>query len=132
MMMRNNHERHVRAERDFLLASAHSRWVVPLIASFQDFNHLYLVMEYMVGDNFFGLLFRDDMLYEQTARWYVAQMILYVEEIHNMGWIRHDVKPDNFPISASGHLKISDFGLAFDDHWSHHQQYYINTKRVTR
>jgi len=29
-------------------------------------------------------------------------------------------------ISASGHLKISDFGLAFDGHWSHDQSYFNN------
>lgn len=34
------------------------------------------------------------------------------------------VKPDNFLISSSGHLKISDFGLAFNGHWAHSQTYY--------
>jgi serine/threonine protein kinase len=127
-MIHNNQEGHIRAERDFLVASAHSRWVVPLIESFQDCNHLYLVMEYMVGGDFLSLLFREDVLPERTAQWYIAEMILCVEETHKMGWIHRDVKPDNFLISASGHLKISDFGLAFDGHWSHHQQYYINTR----
>lgn len=127
-MLRNSQEGHIRAERDFLIASSHSRWVVPLIASFQDHNHLYLVMEYMVGGDFLGLLLREDILPELVARWYVAEMILCVEEAHKMKWVHRDVKPDNFLISASGHLKISDFGLAFDGHWSHHQQYYNSTR----
>lgn len=53
-------------------------------------------------------------------------MILCIEEAHRMKWIHRDVKPDNFLISASGHLKISDFGLAFDGHWTHNQSYYTN------
>jgi protein-serine/threonine kinase len=55
-------------------------------------------------------------------------MILCIEEAHKMKWIHRDVKPDNFLISASGHLKISDFGLAFDGHWAHNQSYYSNQR----
>ncbi|KAF2997623.1 hypothetical protein E8E13_004307 [Curvularia kusanoi] len=101
-MLRNSQEGHLRAERDFLVASESSRWVVPLVASFQDNNNLYLVMEYM----------------------YIAEMILCIEEAHKMNWIHRDIKPDNFLITSSGHLKISDFGLAFDGHWMHNQAYY--------
>jgi serine/threonine protein kinase len=42
-MLRNSQEGHLRAERDFLVASENSKWVVPLVASFQDNNNLYLV-----------------------------------------------------------------------------------------
>jgi serine/threonine protein kinase len=56
-------------------------------------------------------------------------MILCVEEAHKMKWIHRDIKPDNFLISASGHLKISDFGLAFDGHWAHSQSYHANQRQ---
>ena len=127
-MLRNCQEGHLRAERDFLVAMEKSRWVVPLIASFQDDTNLYLVMEYMVGGDFLGFLFRKDKLREKQARWYIAEMILCVEETHRSRWIHRDIKPDNFLISSSGHLKISDFGLAFDGHWAHDQRYYKNTR----
>lgn len=51
-----------------------------------------------------------------------------MEETHKMKWIHRDIKPDNFLISASGHLKISDFGLAFDGHWAHSQAYHSNQR----
>ncbi|KAA6413009.1 MAG: AGC NDR NDR kinase [Lasallia pustulata] len=125
-MLRNSQEGHLRAERDFLVASEKSMWVVPLIASFQDNTNLYLVMEYMVGGDFLGLLIRKNILKEKKARWYIAEMIMCVEEAHKLRWIHRDVKPDNFLISASGHLKIADFGLAFDGHWQHDQTYFNN------
>ncbi|GAB7347590.1 hypothetical protein MBLNU459_g4470t2 [Dothideomycetes sp. NU459] len=127
-MLRSCQEGHLRAERDLLVASEGSRWIVPLIASFQDNTNLYLVMEYMIGGDFLGMLLREDMLEEYVARWYIAEMILCVEEAHKMGWIHRDVKPDNFLISSSGHLKISDFGLAFDGHWAHSQSYYSSQR----
>jgi hypothetical protein len=67
-MLRNSQEGHLRAERDFLVASENCRWVVPLMAAFQDNNNLYLVMEYMVGGDFLGLLLREDILDESVAK----------------------------------------------------------------
>jgi len=128
-MLRNCQEGHLRSERDFLVSSENSRWVVPLIASFQDATNLYLVMDYMVGGDFLGLLFRKNILKEKHARWYIAEMILCVEETHRCRWIHRDIKPDNFLVSSSGHLKISDFGLAFDGHWAHDQRYFKNHRR---
>lgn len=125
-MVRLCQEGHIRAEREFLTASERSKWIVPLIASFQDTSHLYLVMEFEVGGDFFGLLIRHGVLSERDTMWYVAEMILCVEEAHRLGWIHRDVKPENFLISASGHLKLADFGLAFDGHWSHNQAYFNN------
>jgi protein-serine/threonine kinase len=81
-------------------------------------------MEYMSGGDFLGLLIRENILHEAVARFYTAEMILCIEEAHRLRVIHRDIKPDNFLISASGHLKISDFGLAFDGHWSHDASYY--------
>lgn len=67
-MLRNSQEGHLRAERDFLVASESSRWVVPLVSAFQDHTNLYLVMEYMLGGDFLGLLLREDILDENVAK----------------------------------------------------------------
>ncbi|KIW10859.1 hypothetical protein PV08_10158 [Exophiala spinifera] len=128
-MIRNAQEGHIRAERDFLVAAEGSKWVIPLIAAFQDYKHLYLVMEYCIGGDFLGLLIRKNVLTEDATRWYVTEMILCVEEAHRLRWIHRDVKPDNFLIGLDGHLKISDFGLAFDGDWSHDQKFYQNNRR---
>lgn len=67
-MLRNSQEAHTRAERDFLVASEGSPWIVPLIAAFQDNRNLYLVMEFMPGGDFLGLLLREDVLDEPVAK----------------------------------------------------------------
>ena len=67
-MLRACQEGHLRAERDFLVGAEGSQWVVPLIASFQDNTNLYLVMEYMIGGDFLGLLLREDVLDEEVAK----------------------------------------------------------------
>lgn len=87
-------------------------------------------MDYMPGGDFLGLLIRENVLTEPVAKFYIAEMILCIEEAHSLRCIHRDIKPDNFLISASGHLKISDFGLAFDGHWSHDTNYY-HTQRYS-
>ncbi|KAK4042452.1 hypothetical protein C8A01DRAFT_44583 [Parachaetomium inaequale] len=131
-MLRTSQEGHLRAERDLLVASEGSRWIVPLVASFQDLANLYLVMEYMPGGDFLSLLIRENILHESVARFYVAEIILCVEAAHSLKCIHRDIKPDNFLVSASGHLKISDFGLAFDGHWSHDTTYYNSHRSESR
>ncbi|ETN39173.1 uncharacterized protein HMPREF1541_05396 [Cyphellophora europaea CBS 101466] len=123
-MLRNGQEGHLRAERDFLVAAERSAWIIPLLAAFQDNKFLYLVMDFCIGGDFLGLLIRKNILSEDVTRWYMAEMILCIEEAHSMRWIHRDVKPDNFLIGADGHLKISDFGLAFDGDWEHDQRFY--------
>jgi len=60
-MLRKGQEGHVRAERDVLQAAASvSRWIVRLAYSFQDVDHLYLVMEYMPGGDLLNLLIERD------------------------------------------------------------------------
>ncbi|GJJ76388.1 hypothetical protein EMPS_08747 [Entomortierella parvispora] len=130
-MLKKGQEGHVRAERDLMTAASESAvWIVKLIYSFQDADHLYLVMEYMSGGDLLNLLIEKDIFEEDFAKFYVAEMVLCIEEAHKLGYIHRDIKPDNFLFNKEGHIKLSDFGLATDFHWAHDTAYYESQRRA--
>ena len=110
-MHKKNQVLHVRAERD-VLSEANNKWIVDLIYSFQDDIYLYLVMEYLPGGDLMSLLMKKDILSEDEARFYAAELILAIESVHKLNCIHRDIKPDNVLIDINGHIKLSDFGLS--------------------
>ena len=106
-----NQIRHVLNEQ-ILMSKASSPWIVELKASFQEDEYLYLVMEYLPGGDLMNLLIQKDILTEKEAKFYISELILAIESIHNLDCIHRDIKPDNILIDKNGHIKLSDFGLA--------------------
>ncbi|KAJ3325912.1 Rho-associated protein kinase 2 [Boothiomyces sp. JEL0866] len=98
-------------ERNALVFSQKSRWITTLYAAFQDDENLYLVMEYVCGGSMRALMNnRETVFTEEEARFYIAEMILSLEEIHNHHYIHRDVKPENYLLDSQGHIKLADFG----------------------
>ena len=106
-----NQIRHVLNEQ-IIMSKASSPWIVELKASFQEDEYLYLVMEYLAGGDLMNLLIQKDILTEKEAKFYISELILAIESIHNLDCIHRDIKPDNILIDKNGHIKLSDFGLA--------------------
>ena len=102
---------HVRAERD-VLSEAKNPWIVDLKFSFQDQKYLYLGMEFLPGGDLMSLLMVKDILPENDAKFYAAELVCAIESVHNLNCIHRDLKPDNVLIGADGHIKLSDFGLS--------------------
>jgi cell cycle protein kinase DBF2 len=120
--------RHVLTERD-ILTNAKSEWLVRLFYSFQDEKNIYLAMvskpwnltfppilitsqEYVPGGDFRTLLNNTGVLSNRHARFYIAEMFCSVDALHQLGYIHRDLKPENFLIDSTGHVKLTDFGLA--------------------
>jgi serine/threonine kinase 38 len=110
-MHKKNQVLHVRAERD-VLSQAKNQWIVELKFSFQDQKFLYLGMEFLPGGDLMTLLMARDILPEEDAKFYAAEMVLAIESVHEMNCIHRDLKPDNVLIDKDGHIKLSDFGLS--------------------
>jgi serine/threonine protein kinase len=100
-------------EREVMVKSR-SPWLARLKYCFQTQTHLYMAMEYIPGGDLKNLLDHFGAVPEDEARFYIAEMILAVDDLHKLGYIHRDLKPDNFMIDKSGHLKLIDFGLSKD------------------
>ncbi|CAI7838839.1 unnamed protein product, partial [Closterium sp. NIES-54] len=51
-------------------------------------------------------------LSEDEARFYAAEVVCALEYMHSQGVVHRDLKPENILLTASGHVRISDFGCA--------------------
>ena len=69
------------------LSKITSIWVPNLYLTFQDAFYLYLVMEYLPGGDLMNLFIQKDILMEHEARFYIAELVLAIEEIHSLGYI---------------------------------------------
>ena len=62
--------------------------------AFQDPTHVYLAMEYVPGGDFRTLLNNAGVLKEEIARFYISEMFVGVSELHKLGYIHRDLKPE--------------------------------------
>ncbi|XP_032143198.1 serine/threonine-protein kinase MRCK beta isoform X6 [Sapajus apella] len=99
-----------REERD-VLVNGDCQWITALHYAFQDENHLYLVMDYYVGGDLLTLLSKfEDKLPEDMARFYIGEMVLAIDSIHQLHYVHRDIKPDNVLLDVNGHIRLADFG----------------------
>ena len=69
-------------------------------------------MELAEGGDLFDKIESDVGVGEDVAHLYFTQLISAVTYMHSKGVGHRDIKPENILLSAEGHLKIADFGLA--------------------
>uniref|UniRef100_A0A671P5D0 non-specific serine/threonine protein kinase n=1 Tax=Sinocyclocheilus anshuiensis TaxID=1608454 RepID=A0A671P5D0_9TELE len=99
-----------REERD-VLVNGDCQWITRLYYAFQDDNFLYLVMDYYVGGDLLTLLSKfEDRLPEDMARFYLAEMVLAIDSVHQLHYVHRDIKPDNILLDMNGHIRLADFG----------------------
>ena len=106
-----NYERTL-TERTILEKVSHPN-IVKLFYALQDFDKVYLFLEYLEGGELFFHLSQEKIMSEKIACFYVAEMILALRHLHiNAGVIYRDLKPENCLLNRHGHLVLTDFGLS--------------------
>eukprot|EP00753_Platysulcus_tardus_P020519 PLAT8172.1.p1 GENE.PLAT8172.1~~PLAT8172.1.p1 ORF type:complete len:607 (-),score=216.87 PLAT8172.1:258-2078(-) len=104
----------VRTERDILamLGDVPSPFVISLRYAFLDKDYLYFILPLMSGGDLKYHLRLSARFDEERARFYAAEIGLGLAHLHRLGLLYRDLKPENILLAESGHLRLSDLGLA--------------------
>ncbi|CAO3659177.1 unnamed protein product [Umbelopsis ramanniana] len=102
---------HTFSERNVLVRTSESPFIVGLKFSFQTADKLYLIMDYVSGGELFGHLQHDKMFSEDRARFYTSELLCALEHLHKYNVVYRDLKPENILLDHNGHACLSDFGL---------------------
>nr|XP_023994240.1 ribosomal protein S6 kinase beta-2-like isoform X3 [Salvelinus alpinus] len=101
---------HTRAEREVLETVRHP-FIVDLLYAFQTGGKLYLILECLSGGELFMQLEKEGIFMEDTACFYLGEIVLALGHLHSNGIIYRDLKPENIMLNHQGHIKLTDFGL---------------------
>ncbi|XP_040269968.1 protein kinase C delta type-like [Bufo bufo] len=74
-----------------------------------------LGLEYMSCGDFDQFLNMKGRLDIPSARFYAAELVCGIQYLHSKGIIHRDLKPENILVAETGHIKITDFGLALEN-----------------
>ena len=105
---------HTLGERNILVrtAMADSPFIVGLKFSFQTEQDLFLVTDFMSGGELFWHLQKEGRFNETRAKFYIAELILALQHLHQHDIVYRDLKPENILLDANGHIALCDFGLS--------------------
>lgn len=71
-----------------------------------------MLLEYLPGGELIKHIRKTVFMSEEDTRFYLAEIVLAVENLHERGIIYRDLKPENILIDKDGHIKLIDFGFA--------------------
>lgn len=99
------------AERNILSANSHP-FIVKLGYAFQTLSKLFLAIEYCPNGDLSKHLLYEKKFPESRAKFYICEVLLALENLHQRDIIYRDLKPDNVILDKDGHCKLTDFGLS--------------------
>jgi serine/threonine-protein kinase len=78
-------------------------------------SRMYLVMELAEGESLRALIGRRKRLPLPEALAIIIQVVDALRYLHENGIVHRDLKPENVLVTADGHVKLIDFGIAMDE-----------------
>ena len=71
-----------------------------------------MVLDFLPGGELFKLIKSRIFMSEEDSRFYLAEIVLAIEALHNLNIIYRDLKPETVLIDKNGHIKLIDFGFS--------------------
>ncbi|KAG9309632.1 kinase-like domain-containing protein [Chiua virens] len=104
-------------ERDILLLArgGNTVWTPHLLCSFQTPTHLNFIMDYAEGGTLWDVLESSPhggRVLEVDLEWWAPQAVCAIHWCHSQGFAHRDIKPHNFVLTSTFHLRLIDFGSA--------------------
>jgi len=94
-----------------IMSLTSSPFLCHLVHAFQSDVELFLIMPFMQGGDLRYHLQEHGPLREEAVRFYAAEILCGLEDLHAKRVVFRDLKPENILLDAEGHVRISDFGL---------------------
>ena len=85
---------------------------IPCPTAFQTDEKLHLILDYARGGELFTHHSQHGQFKESEARVYIAELVLALEHLHELGIIYRDIKLENILLDDQGHVLMTDFGLS--------------------
>lgn len=95
-----------------MLADLNHPFLVNMRSSFQDRENLYLVMDYLNGGDLRYHIGTKGKFNQAETKFYIANIIIGLEYLHQRKIIHRDLKPENFVLDEDGYLRITDLGVS--------------------
>eukprot|EP00455_Lapot_gusevi_P047416 TRINITY_DN6405_c0_g1_i1.p1 TRINITY_DN6405_c0_g1~~TRINITY_DN6405_c0_g1_i1.p1 ORF type:complete len:499 (+),score=91.16 TRINITY_DN6405_c0_g1_i1:115-1611(+) len=108
---KHNKQQSIMTERQCLNTLNHPN-IIKLYYTFQDADSLYFVLELATKGELYHIIKDAGRLDLEGCRYYAGQLLNAIEYMHSVGIIHRDLKPENLLLSATGQLKVTDFGTA--------------------
>jgi len=86
--------------------------VVKLQWAFQTKTHLFMVLDYCAGGELFYHLQQRGKFSEGDTRFYISEILLGLDYLHQQKILYRDLKPENCLLDLGGHVRLTDFGLS--------------------
>merc|ERR1711959_579846 len=96
------------SEKSILVTLKHP-FIVNMWGSFHDQRYIYMVLEYIVGGEFFTHLRKAGRFENDQSCFYGAQIAAIFEYCHSKNIVYRDLKPENILINADGYVKPTDW-----------------------